>query len=197
MAEADDPLAGLLGEGLAGRLERWAAEARVDEAVRRRVRERWLEQQAREEATLLGVLADLAQRGANLAFQMRTGQAQWGRVRVIGRDFVAVSAGEGLAGREGEVLLALAQVTAVRTRPGEAFASGDRPPSSRLTLAEVVTGLAAERERVVLSLAGGHDVVRGTVWWVGQDVVTVRVDDEAAPVAVYVPLSAIARVSLA
>src|SRR5262245_42417892 len=97
MADADDPLApltGLLGDGLTGRLERWAADARVEEAVRRRVRERWLSQQAQEEATLLGVLADLAERGAALSFHMRTGQGQWGRVRVIGRDFVAVAASE-------------------------------------------------------------------------------------------------------
>ena len=197
VADPDDPLAGLLGDGLTGRLERWAADARVEEAVRRRVRERWLAQQAQEEATLLGVLADLAERGANLVFHLGTGRTQHGRVRVIGRDFVAVAAGEDPTAREGEVLLALDQVTAVRSRPGEHLAVGDRPTTSRLTLTEVVIGLAAERERVLLGLVGGHDVVRGTLWSVGQDVATVRVDDEPSAAAVYVPLAAIARVSLA
>jgi hypothetical protein len=41
-------VAGLLGGGLAARIDRWAADARVDEAARLRARERWLRDQAEE-----------------------------------------------------------------------------------------------------------------------------------------------------
>ena len=46
--------------GWAARLERWAAEARVDAAAEARAREQWLRRQAEEEGALAGVLADLA-----------------------------------------------------------------------------------------------------------------------------------------
>jgi hypothetical protein len=197
VADADDPLAGLLGDGLTGRLERWAADARVDEAVQRRVRERWLAQQAQEEATFLGVLADLAERGVPVSLHLRGSRVQRGRVRVIGSDFVALATGEGLVAKDGDVMIALDQIAAVRTRPGEQFAVGDRAMACRLTLAEVVIGLAAERELVVLALVGSEEVLRGRLWSVGQDVVVVRVDDESSPAAAYVPLAAIAQVSLA
>ena len=193
---ADDPLAGLLGEGLAGRLERWAADVRIDEAVRRRARERWLAQQAREEATLAGVLADLAERGAVVSLQMRSGRAQRGRVRLIGVDFVAVASDGEADRRDGEVVVALREVSAVRTQPGEQVSAGDRSLRSRLSFAEVVIGLAGERERVLLVLAGGQDVVRGTLWSVGHDVVVVRLDGEASPATVYVPLDAISQLSI-
>ena len=53
----------MIGGDLAARLERWAAEARVDEAARTRSRERWLRRQAEESGTLAGVLADLLEAG--------------------------------------------------------------------------------------------------------------------------------------
>ncbi|HEY8546086.1 MAG TPA: hypothetical protein VIL36_13600 [Acidimicrobiales bacterium] len=201
LGEYTDPaghpeLPGLLGEGLAGRLERWAADARIDEVVRRRSRERWLARQAQEEATLVGVLADLAERGAAVGLQLRSGRPQRGHVRLLGADFVAlVPAGEP-SGRGGEVLVALGEVAAVTTRPGEPVSVGDLPSRSRLTLAEVIIGLAGDRERVLLVLAGGHDVVRGTLWSVGQDVVTVRSEDEPAAATHYVALDAIGQVSI-
>ena len=208
MNEADNPLgdytdptahpelAGLLGEGLTSRLERWAADARIDEAVRRRSRERWLTQQAREEATLVGVLADLAERGAVVALQLRSGRPQRGRVRLIGTDFVALAAAGEPAGRGGEVLVALGEVAAVSTLPGEPVSVGDLSPRSRMSLAEVVTSLTGERERVLLVLAGGNHVVRGTLWSVGQDVVTVRSDGEPVAATSYVALDAIGQVSI-
>ena len=51
---SDDPLAAL---------QRWVADGQVDEAARARSRRRWLEKVATEEATLGGVLLDLAERG--------------------------------------------------------------------------------------------------------------------------------------
>jgi hypothetical protein len=201
LGEYTDPsghpeLPGLLGEGLAGRLERWAADARIDEAVRRRARERWLTQQAREEATLVGVLADMAERRAVVSLQLRSGRPQRGHVRMIGTDFVALAAAGESPARGGEVLVALGEITSVSTRPGEPVSVGDLSSRSRMSLAEVIIGLTGDRERVLLVLAGGHDVVRGTLWAVGQDVVTVRSDDEPVAATHYVALAAIGQLSI-
>ena len=195
-AASMEGLAGLLGEGLTGRLERWAADARIDEAARRRARERWLEQQAREEATLLGILADLAERGTVVSLQLRSGGPRRGRVRLIGADFVALAPVGDAGGRSGEVLVALHDVVAVATRPGEPVSVGDRSVRSRLTLTEVVIGLAGDRERALLVLTGSDDVVRGTLWSVGQDVVVVRLDGEAIPATMYVALDAISQLAI-
>ena len=195
-AASMEGLAGLLGEGLTGRLERWAADARIDEAARRRARERWLEQQAREEATLLGILADLAERGTVVSLQLRSGGPRRGRVRLIGADFVALAPMGDAGGRSGEVLVALHDVVAVATRPGEPVSVGDRSVRSRLTLTEVVIGLAGDRERALLVLTGSDDVVRGTLWSVGQDVVVVRLDGEAIPATMYVALDAISQLAI-
>ena len=64
---ADDPgeaaiVAGLLGDGWSARIDRWAADARVDDAARLRARERWLERQAQAEGSLAGVLPSVARR---------------------------------------------------------------------------------------------------------------------------------------
>ena len=195
-AASMEGLAGLLGEGLTGRLERWAADARIDEAARRRARERWLEQQAREEATLLGILADLAERGTVVSLQLRSGGPRRGRVRLISADFVALAPVGDAGGRSGEVLVALHDVVAVATRPGEPVSVGDRSVRSRLTLTEVVIGLAGDRERALLVLTGSDDVVRGTLWSVGQDVVVVRLDGEAIPATMYVALDAISQLAI-
>jgi hypothetical protein len=193
--KSDNPFAGLLGEGLTQRLERWVADARVEEAVRQRTRERWLAQQATEEATLKGVLVDLAERGADVALQLRSGGAVRGRVRVLGIDFVALEVEGGVGGAVHEVLIALREVSCVRTQPGEPLSSGENTARRRLLLVEAITGLTAERQRVVLALSGGHEVVAGTLLRVGHDVVVVRVDGSGASTTAYVAVGAIAQVS--
>ena len=82
----DDPWgAGLLGPGgdLSARLERWAAEARVDDAARQRTRERWLLQQAEEGGRMAGVLCDLGERGTAVAVRTRAGRQHRGRVGAV------------------------------------------------------------------------------------------------------------------
>jgi hypothetical protein len=181
------PLAGLLGDGLADRIDRWAADARIDDATRLRARERWLRHQAEEEGSLAGVLADVAERGASVALHVRGGRRHRGEVAALGSDFVALrSAGA-------DVIVALAAVTSVRTLPGEASTIGDRSIGSSHRLADVLAGLAAERAAVLLVLADGDEAVAGVVLWVGQDLVGVRVAGGAA-VTVYVPVGAIVEV---
>jgi len=189
-------LAGLMGEGLTGRLERWAADARIDEAVKRRTRARWLERQAREEATIVGVLADLAERRAIVSLRLRSGPPQRGRVGLIGADFVALAPVGGATGRTGEVLVALREVASIATSPGEVESVGDLSSRSRMSLGEVIIELAGDRERVLVVLAGSGEVVRGTLSSVGQDLVVVRVEGEPVPGNVYVALDAVAQLSI-
>jgi hypothetical protein len=180
-------VAGVLGDGLATRMDRWAADARVDEAARVRTRERWLRQQAEQEGSLAGVLADLAERGVPVAVHVRGGRRHQGEIRALGSDFLA------LGSVDAEVIIALTAVTSVRTHPGEVATIGDRSISTSLGLADVLAGLAADRATVVLVLAGGDDSVAGALRSVGQDVVGVRVVRGPA-VTAYVPLAAIVEV---
>jgi hypothetical protein len=189
---ADDPgdaatVAALFGEGLAARIDRWAADARVDEAARLRARERWLRHQAEEEGSLAGVLADVAERGASVALHVRGGRRHRGEIAALGADFIALrSAGA-------DVIVVLPAVTSLRTLPGEAPTIGDRSIGTSHRLVDVLAGLAAERASVLLVLADGDEAVGGVVLWVGQDVVGVRVAGGAA-VTAYVPVGAIVEV---
>jgi hypothetical protein len=177
--------------GLAARLERWAAEARVDEAARARSREWWLRRQAEEESTVTGVLADLREAGVTVTVHTRAGGRHSGAVRALGADFVALAA----AATGQDVVVALAALSSVRTRPGAPVVTGDRVVVATLHLVDVVAHLAAERERVRVVTVGG-EAVTGVVRSVGGDVAVVRgVGDP--PSVTYVPLAAIAELVVA
>jgi hypothetical protein len=174
--------------GLAERLERWAANARVDEAARARSRERWLRRQAEEEGTLAGVLADLLEAGTPVTVHTWVGGRYGGTVRAVGADFAALAPA---GGREREVVVALESITSVRTRPGAPVVVGDRATVGWLHLVDVVASLAAEREQVRVVTAEGV-AVTGVVRSVGQDVAVVGgVGDP--PAAAYVPVAAISE----
>jgi hypothetical protein len=179
------------GGGLAARLERWAADARVDEAARARARERWLRRQAEDETALAGVLADLRDGAVPVTVGTRSGGLHAGVVRVVGADFVALGS---TTGRGPEVVVALTALASVRTRPGVAAVLGDRPVEAAIRLVDVVTGLAEEREALQVVTASG-DVVDGVVAGVGQDVLTVRSTGRPVTVA-YVPVGAVAEIVL-
>ncbi|MEO7429211.1 MAG: hypothetical protein ABIY48_07475, partial [Acidimicrobiales bacterium] len=85
-----DLVRGASSSSFTARLDRWVAEARVDEAALRRSRERWLREAAEHEGTLAGVLADLAERCTPLTIHTRGGRRHHGAIRVIGADFVAL-----------------------------------------------------------------------------------------------------------
>lgn len=189
-------LVGPVGADLDARLHRWASEARVDEAARRRAREWWLRRQAEEGATLAGVLADLLEAGTAVTVHTRSGRRYRGRVRALGADFVAVGAPVGL------VLVALEAVTSLRTPPGEPAVVGDRPfgedDARRPLLRDVAAGLAVDRERVVLVTGAGEgegEAIAGVLRSVGQDVAVVRGGGDP-PVACYVALDAITELIL-
>ena len=180
--------AGVFGGDLAARLERWAADARVDEAARRRARERWLRRQAEEESTVAGVLADLLEAARPVTLHTRQGRRHHGEVRAVGADFVALGTGHG------SVLVALWAVASVRTAPGGEGVLGDRDAAAPVLLAEVAAGLAADRERVLVVTADGEAVV-GTLVSVGRDVAVLHTRSEP-PTSCYVPLGAVSEVLL-
>lgn len=181
-------------------LDRWVAEARVDDAALRRARERWLLEVAEQEATLAGVLADLAERGGPLTLYGRGTRRHHGRLRMLGLDFVVVELPSGT-----DVLMAIDSVTSVRTAPAVELAIGDENGPIRrdadgnvaigLRMHDVLAELAADRERVVLVTADG-ETLTGQLRSVGHDVAVLRTDAEPRATA-YVALTAVAEVVLA
>jgi hypothetical protein len=181
---AVDKLLPAVDGGLAVELQRFAAEARVAEATAARSRERWLRQQAEEEATLAGVLCDLAERRLPVTVDTVGGGRHRGTVAAVARDFVVMVLDSGL-----EVMITLNGLAAVRPQPGARAPIGDHEIDVELTLLDALSHLAGERPRLrFVTRAGGHLV--GTLRAVGQDVVTVELDGEARA-QVFVPVGAV------
>lgn len=170
------------------RLDRWVAEARVDLAAAQRARERWLQEVAAQEATLTGVLLDLAERRSPVAVSTFSGRRHRGAIASVGADFVALHPSSGP-----DVLVAMSAVAAVRTLPGEEATVGDRVGVVHLTMAEVLSELAADRERVVA--VAGTEQLAGELRSVGADIAVLRTDG-APPGTAYLPLATVSEVML-
>jgi hypothetical protein len=177
--------AGVLGgDGdLSRALERWAADAAVDEAARQRARQRWLRIQAEEEATVAGVLLDLAERGTTVSLDVGPHRLR-GRIVGLGDDFVAARSETGQ-----EVLVPSDAIEVVRSEPGAPDVVGDRATLLDVTLANVLVPLAAERPEVAIRTRSGT-VVRGELRSAGTDVARLRVAGEP-PTSAWVPVTAI------
>jgi hypothetical protein len=155
-------------------------EARVADAAGARMRTRWLVRQSEEEGTIAGVLVDLAEQGDPIVLTTRSSRLHIGRVRAMGADFVA------LHGPTASTLLVrLAAVAMVRSRPGSPVVTGDRTVRLERRFHDVLGDLAGERPSVVVGTDGGE--VTGQLRAVGRDVATVRVN---ASTTVYVPVDA-------
>jgi hypothetical protein len=158
------------GASLASRLDAWLADARVEGSADARARERWLRSAAAADASLAGVLLDLAERRITVAVTVSGGRRHRGRIGVIGGDFVSLCTETGA-----EVLVARGAITAVRTAPHVDEALGERTVTTELRLADVLAELGTDRTRVLLVPSDGADAVAGELRAVGQDVVTVRI----------------------
>jgi len=186
----DEPAPDGDSAGFSARLERWAAEARIDEAALSRARERWLREVAEQEATFAGVLTDLAERRTPVTVQVQGGRRHHGVVRGLGADFVVLGLSSGA-----DVLVAAASVSTVRTGPDLGATLGDRSVGTDLRLADILTELAIGREPVVLVTRDG-ETIAGQLRSVGRDVLVLRTDAEH-PATAYVPLTAVTEVTLA
>ena len=179
-------------EALLADLDRWAAESRVDEAAHSRMRERWLRQQAVEEARFAGVALDLAEWGGNVAIRTTTGTTLHGRIVAVARDFCVLRQQGGTP-----TFVALAGVAVLRPDPGHQLpeAASERSAPVDMGLAEALANLAADRPRVRIRVEGGGDAVAGELQAVGADVVTVRLDGEPRA-TIYVQLGALRELTL-
>ncbi len=157
---AGDPLAGL---------NRWVAEGSVDAAARARARQKWLERQAAEEATVMGVLADLAERGTALMVSTTSGHRSRGRAVAIGADFVIIR-----EERLGDVVVPVRRLATVRAAPGHDSPTGDRPLGFEVMLADALTELAADRPTVVAAV--GEEELRGELRSAGFDIAAIELD---------------------
>ncbi|MPZ89599.1 MAG: hypothetical protein GEU81_16350 [Nitriliruptorales bacterium] len=171
-------------------LHRAVDEARADEAVRARSRERWLRQQAHEAAEFNGTLLDLLERGAGVAVQTASGALYRGRLVGLARDVCSIRTE---AGRR--VWIRLAAVTAVRPHGGIRHPADDeRTEREDVEFAEVLARLAEDRPRVQLVTAGASGSVSGELQAVGADVVTMLEGGGRDPC--YVSLPSVLAVSV-
>lgn len=166
--------------------ERWLADARIDEAAKARSRERWLRQQAAEDATFAGILLTLVESNALVALSLTDDTDIEGCLVGLGADYV-VSTGH--AGRI--TYVATSAIGAVRPM-AEAVVPAGKPhvPVAR-QLWQVIALEAGERPTV--EVRSGAAVVTGTLAAAGADVLTIAI---AGRVPVYVPLASVTALSL-
>ena len=168
-------------------LERFAADARLDEAVSARARERWHRQLGNDELTLAGALLDLGERGDVALVTTTAGITHRGRIAASGEDFVSVELANGhhlLVPEWG-----LASVRTAGIRP-----AGDRRPSDgRPRFAEVLLTLAEDRPRVSARFGFAGEAINGELVGVGPDVAVVRAEDGTGTVS-YLRLRSVAEV---
>jgi hypothetical protein len=182
---------GVLRASPASALERWAADAIVDEAARSRTRARWLRVQSEESASFVGTLLDLAERAEPVVVDAG-GQQVLGPLVGIGGDFVVVRVP--MAGRTAEVLIRIDAIDVVRAAPGAVEVHGDRAALLDVQLGAVLGPMAADRPTVVVRTTQGVSV-RGELRTAGTDVVRVLVDGDP-PAPAWIRLEAVATLTI-
>ena len=176
-------------------LARWAADERADETARGRSRERWLVQQATEDARLVGVAVDLAEQRRAVSVRTTGGRTVRGVIAAVATDFWVLES-DGVA-----TLVAAGAVTTVRPLPGSddagggEGATGERRAVLDMRLVDALSALAGDRPRVRLALHGEGEVVTGELRAAGADVLTVR-PDGTGQAPVYVAVSGVMECSI-
>lgn len=169
-------------------LARFAADSRIDDAIQRRSRERWLRQQAREATSLRDTCLSLAEAATSVTLFMDNGRQHRGPLRAVGTDFVVCHS----AGRP--TWLALAALVAVT---GSAELAGERAGSTNDALFSDVLGeLCNSGASVALVLASGL-VMQGEVQWVSEEILALRVVGGQSPTSTsYLRLSSVTECSV-
>ena len=182
----DDPAQDRLLDDALHELNRWVAETQVDDAIELRRRSAWLRRQADEEATMTGVLVDLAEHGRAVTLYLGNGRRHRGTIAAVGRDVVELRSTVGE-----RVVVALDALDSVRPSTDADAVPGDGPVPTDVRLVERVRRLAEQRERVLIVGRNG-EATSGEITSVGRDVVRVALDGGGLA---YVSLTALAEVS--
>jgi hypothetical protein len=148
-----------------------------------------LRQQATADATMTGLLVDLAEEGTEVTVRTNAGRAHHGAIVTVGRDFVIVGAAAGYT------CIVLDALAAVRRRPGrhQPDTTSHRPAPRSVTLAAHLADLAPEGPRVAVAVAGEPALLTGQLRAVGRDIATLRLDGDP-PVTAYVALRSVSEV---
>ncbi len=170
--------------------DRFAADAREQEAVASRAREGWLRQSAGDDATLSGTLLDLAERGTAVLLTLRSGRRHRVAIWRVASDCVAVRHDDGRVS-----WLALGAIAVVAGEPGgRALPVSTRRVESEVTLGDVMGDLVADQATVALFVADMTDALRGRLVGGGRDVVRLATTGPAPEVVIAV--QAVSEVAL-
>jgi len=162
--------------------DRFAADAREQEAVASRAREGWLRQAAGDDATLSGTLLDLAERGTAVLLTLRSGRRHRVAVWRVASDCIAVRHDDGRVS-----WLALDAIAVVAGEPGgRALPVSTRRVESEVTLSDVMADLVADQATVALFVADMTDAQRGRLVGGGRDVVRLATAGPAPEVVIAV-----------
>jgi hypothetical protein len=151
-------------------LSRWVAEGSSDQAALARARQHWLERRAEEEATLVGSIIDLAERGQAITIATTAGGRHTGAVVAVGSDFAILR-----VHRFGDIVIRHDAIAFLRPFPGDNTPTGDRPLEINLALADALVELSAERPRV--QIATGGEELTGELRSAGYNVLALRLDN--------------------
>lgn len=167
-----------------------AAEVAADQSVRDRVGERTLRSVAAEEATLSGIVVDLAEQQSQVVVRTLAGRFHRGVIVATGRNFLVVRDAP-----RAPVFVPFGGVAWVR--PSGSLhhdAAGARPSPLGTSFAAILVVLATDRPRVQVATAGDEPLA-GTLQSVGADVLTLRLDGDGRMWA-HVPLASVAEIVL-
>jgi len=171
-------------------LDRFVAALAADAAATERTRQRWLEQQAAESATLTGLLVELGEVGAPFVISLIGGRRLSVRVTAVGADVVACEQ------REGQRLLVRCSAIAAVRPSARRRHLGDRHHASTVNFEDAIGLAAADRPDAQLLDAAGDPSLSGRLMSASGDLLVVRLDGEGSG-HVHVPLHAVGGVSLA
>jgi small nuclear ribonucleoprotein (snRNP)-like protein len=150
-------------------LARWAGDQQADAAARSRSDEAWLRRQAEEEARFTGLAVDLAEQGTPVTVRTTAGRQHHGIVVAVADDFLVVR-----ATGERPVFLPYRSIAVVRPSMAAGSGSPRRAPLGA-RLVHALSGMAADRPRVIVVVDGG-ETVTGELQSVGVDVFALRLD---------------------
>ncbi|MFU8839624.1 MAG: hypothetical protein ACNA8R_02750 [Nitriliruptoraceae bacterium] len=145
-------------------------------------------QRASEVATWTGTLEDLAERRLPVVLRVAGGRAFRGNLVAAERALVALR-----SDADQLVVVRTEAVRLLRPQPGVpvAVAMGDRQRVAGRRMVEVLQQLTEERTRVLLGVDGIQEPVAGRLRALGEDVVTLELDDATPRALVYLPISAV------